>query len=137
MIKGKKRPRTGRNNVRRLESQGFNFPGLFLASLVVLVIAALSYGRIYGKVNSLSRQIKLGEAELQNKIRIRRDEEFKWSSMTSVVRLEQKLREVNLDMGWPEPARVVVVRDLEMVLGRKRSPDGEIQLAEAKGRPTP
>lgn len=108
----KSRSRSRRN--RKLQSERLPFSGQ-VAGIVALVSAlSLVYLWHCSRNESLGLKLKDGErdiASLKAQVAL---EEDRWLDMTGIGNMRKSLEKHGLDMDWPDPSRVVHVRDLNV-----------------------
>ncbi len=110
----KKRPLRGRVN-RKRQAEGALVPRLLALVLSVGALLALSYLWLCGRCETLARDIKTIEVRYDEVHRRRLNEEYKWSNLCTLRRVQAALGRFHLEMGWPRQDRVVhLSRPLQM-----------------------
>lgn len=77
---------------------------------VILILAAvfsLSYLWICGRCEAMGKRIQALESDYEEVHKRRLNEEYKWSNLCSPARLEQALKQHNLEMAWPDRGQVI------------------------------
>jgi len=114
---------------RKRTSEGFIFPAPLAAILAGTTFVALSYLWFCGRCEAIGAQIKdleVQKSELHKRVI---NEEFKWSNMKSPRNIENLIREMKLEMAWPEEKQIVRVRGCAALSAPERTASAENQYA--------
>ncbi len=97
-----------RNN-RKKKVDGFIFPVPFAMLVIFASTLALAYVWLGCRCEAVGREIKTLEIEHEELRRGYVNAKYKWTRMKSPENLERKLREMNIEMGWPRKDQVVIL----------------------------
>jgi hypothetical protein len=95
-------------------------------SIIVVIVAGflgLAYLYLGGQCDDLGKDINRLEKRLESVRQDVKNEQFKWSRLTSTAELEKLLKRHNLVMDWPAPENIV----------RLRRGDLHLQIAQIPG----
>ena len=118
---------------RKRTSEGFIFPALLAVILAGTTFVALSYLWFCGRCEAIGAQIKdleVQKSELHKRVI---NEEFKWSNMKSPRNIENLIREMKLEMAWPEEKQIVRVRGCAAQAAPDRAALAENQYVQGAG----
>ena len=88
----------------------FPFPAIFSTVLILVTVFGLSYMRLNSQCDTLGREIKQKEHELEEAQKRLINEQDRWSFVTSPAKLQQSIEKFHLEMSMPSDAQIVRVR---------------------------
>jgi len=97
----------GKRKTNRKRNPNNPFPTALAGVLSLLGLVAISYLCLCSRCEALAREIKTLEvrhAELQRR---KVNEEYKWSNLRSLKRVEEALARFQIPMSWPRQDQVV------------------------------
>lgn len=93
--------------VNRKRNRGVSIPPWAALALVAVVFLAVGYVWIGYRCQQLSGEIKRLEDSRADLQRRTGNEQYKWANQTTLSRLEAKLAEFRIEMGFPPSSRIV------------------------------
>ncbi len=103
-----------RNKSRKKKTShgdGFLFVGPAAVFLLLAGAVSLTYLHLHNQCDVLGKDIRKLEAELEQVQGRALAEQSRWSSMITLDGVVRAVERHGLDMSWPQPDRIVQVRD--------------------------